>query len=624
MVAKYVPPHRRNQQADAEVGPATRWADEESVVPKGNGYDGGFSGGGRKNGGWNGGGQYDDRAPHGKGGSRFDCLKHGLGNKEGGKSRGGPNDYEGVNEAGDDWWHRRDGRRLNSWDTMSEFAVFGERRQSAGINFDDYDKIPVQISGSGCEQQHKIEWFSEAHLTQSLMANLDRCGYERPTPVQKHAIPMVCDGRDVMACAQTGSGKTCAFMVPAIECLLRSGPPLMQPSNDRSKRPAVPCALVMAPTRELATQIFEEARKFAYNTGIRCCVVYGGADIRDQRRELMNGCDVLVATPGRLTDMYDRGHVSLAYIQFLILDEADRMLDMGFEPQVRQIVEHTDMGKVSSRPRQSMMFSATFPKEVQMMARDFLHEYVFITVGRVGSASELVEQSVVYADDRDKVRTLEDVLQENRPEDGLALIFVETKRGADLLERDLYRDGFRVTAIHGDRSQIERENALAAFRSGRSPIMIATDVASRGLDIPNVNVVVNYDMPKSIDDYVHRIGRTGRAGRKGKAIAFVNDRVAGPLLRDLLDRLDEAKQEIPSWFEEMCRHVRWSGGGGSRGRKGGGGGNRKDRFGGHDVRNDFRGGKSDHSGWRGGGNGGGGGGYPRGDDHRDRAGNGRW
>jgi len=432
----------------------------------------------------------------------------------------------------------------------------------------------------GADQLDKIDFFVDAQLSEVLAQNLARCGYERPTPVQKHAIPIVVSGRDVMACAQTGSGKTCAFMVPAIESLLRSGPP-----QERRRTPA-PCALVMAPTRELVTQIFEEARKFSFRSGIRCCVVYGGADMRDQRRELNNGCDVLMATPGRLRDMFSRGLVSLACIQFLILDEADRMLDMGFEPQVRQIVEQTDLGECA-RSRQSMMFSATFPREVQMMARDFLNNYIFLTVGRVGSASELVEQSVIYSDDRDKVQLLEKVLQET--EGGLTLIFVETKRGADSLEKDLWRSGLSVAAIHGDRSQHERESALAMFRSGRTPILIATDVASRGLDIPNVQLVINYEMPKAIDDYVHRIGRTGRAGRKGKALAFVNERSG--LNRDLYDLMDENKQEIPDWFEQMCRSQR------SGGRRKGEG---RDRFGGRDHRYE-RSGKGGGGGdWRGG------------------------
>lgn len=528
--------------------------------------------------------------------SRFDSLRESSESRNygGGCGSGGYRGARGGRSQGEGaWFSRPDGRRHGGWGE-NERLIFGERKATTGINFDEYDKIPVKITGKGVDDIIAMEAFSESKLCKPLLDNLWRCGYEKPTPVQKHAIPIVCEGRDVMACAQTGSGKTCAFMVPAIECLLRSGPP-SQPCMPRGTRQTpAPCALVMSPTRELTSQIYDEGRKFAFNTGIRCCVVYGGADMRDQRRELNNGCDVLVATPGRLNDMFERGIVSLAYIQFLILDEADRMLDMGFEPQVRQIIDKTDMGCHAQRDRQSMMFSATFPREVQFMARDFLSDYVFLTVGRVGSASELVEQLVVHADDRDKVNVLRDVLEEHLPHDGLALVFTETKRGADALERDLWQDARGgVTTIHGDRSQHERETALSAFRSGRCPILIATDVASRGLDIPNVHLVVNYDMPKDIDDYVHRIGRTGRAGRKGKAVALVNDRLGRTLLRDLYDTLVESKQDVPDWFGDLCRMSR-GGGGGSRKGKGkgkckggsGGGSGRRMSFGSHDIRAD--------------------------------------
>merc|ERR1719476_528007 len=327
-------------------------------------------------------------------------------------------------EGGD--WRRRDGRRGH--EGKSELEVFGEvkRRSTAGIDFENYDAIPVQITGNNVEDFKPVQRFSEAKLTDSLFENTRRCGYERPTPVQKLSIPIVCSGRDLMACAQTGSGKTCAFMVPCLESLLRSGPPA-NPSNSRRPKP-MPCGLVLAPTRELAAQIHVEACKFAYDTGIRCCIIYGGADMREQRQDLEKGCDILIATPGRLTDMCDRRNVSLELVQFFILDEADRMLDMGFEPQVRQIVEETGMGRSSAYPRQSMMFSATFAREVQHMARDFLNDYVFITVGRVGSASELISQQVQYAGElKQKVRNLERSIREHLPKEGLAIVFVETK-----------------------------------------------------------------------------------------------------------------------------------------------------------------------------------------------------
>lgn len=249
---------------------------------------------------------------------------------------------------------------------------------------------------------------------------------------------------------------------------------------------------------------------------------------------------------------------------------------MGFEPQVRQIVEQFDMGRSSRHRRQGMLFSATFPREVQAMAQDFLHEYIFITVGRVGSASELVTQKVVYAEDMaQKVRALDKAIKDYLPKDGLCVVFVETKRGADSLEIDLHQRSVPVTAIHGDRTQAEREEALKAFKSGENPILVATDVAARGLDIPNVSLVVNFDLPKQLDDYVHRIGRTGRAGRKGVAVALVNERCT--YLNELYDILVEAKQETPLWFEELCRSAR-------RNPLPGGKGRGRDKFGGQDIR----------------------------------------
>jgi len=538
----YVPPQRRNQQAtEASSKGDDQGSERPSDRPS---YP-------RDNRGEKGSSKGQDRA-----GGRFESLKEDGAppNRGGGKGRDRREDRRDDDQmGGGDWSRRADGRsRGHANEEKTELEVFGEvkTRSTAGIDFDNYDAIPVQITGQDVEDIKPIARFSEAKLTEALFENLRRCGYDRPTPVQKHSIPIVAAGRDLMACAQTGSGKTCAFMVPCLESLLRSGPPANPMTGKRPK--PMPCGLVLAPTRELAAQIHVESLKFSFQTGIRCCIVYGGADIKDQRMDLERGCDILIATPGRLTDMCDRGNVSLELIQFFILDEADRMLDMGFEPQVRQIVESTRMGDRSEHRRQSMMFSATFAREVQFMARDFLKDYVFITVGRVGSASELVTQHVVYAGDvKQKVRALEKAIRENLTKDGLAVVFVETKRSADTLELDLHESGVAVTAIHGDRSQVEREEALHAFKTGANPVLVATDVAARGLDIPNVALVVNFDMPKQLDDYVHRIGRTGRAGRKGVAVAFVNERCN--YLPELGDLLTEAKQELPLWFSELCR-----------------------------------------------------------------------
>jgi len=470
-------------------------------------------------------------------------------------------------------------------------AIFGS--ENTGINFDAYEDIPVETSGHDCPPH--VEKFEELDLGEALLANIRRCKYTKPTPVQRYAIPIGLAGRDMMACAQTGSGKTAAFCFPMIAGLSKAG---YQPTGRNRK--AYPAALVLAPTRELTIQIYEEARKFSYQTGLRPVVAYGGAPVTGQLREMERGCDFLVATPGRLSDLIERARVSLEQIRYLALDEADRMLDMGFEPQIRRIVEGEDMPGPGQR--QTMLFSATFPKEIQRLAADFLHDYIFLTVGRVGSSTELIAQHVEYVQPDSKRETLLDCVN---TVEGLTLVFVETKRGADQLEDYLLRHNLPATSIHGDKSQMEREMSLRAFRSGKCRILVATDVAARGLDIPHVTHVINYDLPKDIDDYVHRIGRTGRAGKKGLATGFFTDEDSG-LAKSLLEMLQETGQEVPGWLANIAAR---SSAYGQKGRRGGG------RFGGRDFRKDFGGhanySHQRHGGYSGGygGGGGGSGGY---------------
>lgn len=489
-------------------------------------------------------------------------------------------------------WSRRDDRR--PWHD-DERDLFKEHMVT-GIKFDDYDKIPVEMSGKGSEEVVPIERFRDAKLHHMLIENVDRCKYTRPTPVQKHSIPILQSGRDLMACAQTGSGKTAAFLLPTIDLMLTEGPPALPSSGGfypHTSKKAYPVTLVMAPTRELASQIYEESRKFCFKTGIRSMVVYGGADVRQQFREMDKGCDLLVATPGRLMDLIDRARCSVELVRHLIFDEADRMLDMGFEPQIRKIVEGSGM----SVERQSTMFSATFPRDVQQLARDFLAEYIFLTVGRVGATAASIVQNVRYVEEFNKYKEVKRILEE-QVEDGLTLIFVETKRKADEIENSLREEHYPATSIHGDRAQWEREEALKLFKSGRLPILVATDVAARGLDIPNVNHVINYDLPSNIDDYVHRIGRTGRAGNSGTATAFVNESSRN-ILSDLWGCLEETKQEIPSWFQSMCSNAgRYSGGGGFRGKGKGRSSGPKDIRGGPAVTSFYKTKDDDKSSWR--------------------------
>ncbi|XP_056888276.1 DEAD-box helicase 3 X-linked a isoform X1 [Takifugu flavidus] len=448
---------------------------------------------------------------------------------------------------------------------------------NTGINFEKYDDIPVEATGANSPSH--IDCFQDVDMGEIIMGNIELSRYTRPTPVQKYAIPIIKGKRDLMACAQTGSGKTAAFLLPVLSQIYTEGPGDAlqaiknsgQENGRYGRRKQFPIALVLAPTRELALQIYDEARKFAYRSRVRPCVVYGGADIGQQIRELERGCHLLVATPGRLVDMMERGKIGLDYCNYLVLDEADRMLDMGFEPQIRRIVEQDTMPPKGIR--QTMMFSATFPKEIQILARDFLEDYIFLAVGRVGSTSENITQKVVWVEEVDKRSFLLDLLNATG-KDSLTLVFVETKKGADSLEDFLYREGYACTSIHGDRSQRDREEALHQFRSGRCPILVATAVAARGLDISNVKHVINFDLPSDIEEYVHRIGRTGRVGNLGLATSFFNDKNSN-ITKDLLDLLVEAKQGIPTWLESLAyehqhksntrgRSKRFSGGFGAR------------------------------------------------------------
>ncbi|KAG9153965.1 hypothetical protein Leryth_000481 [Lithospermum erythrorhizon] len=378
-----------------------------------------------------------------------------------------------------------------------------------------------------------------------------------------------------MACAQTGSGKTAAFCFPIISGIM-SGQGVQRPSH--MPRMSFPLALILSPTRELSCQIHEEAKKFAYQTGVRVVVAYGGAPINQQLRDLERGVDILVATPGRLVDLLERARLSLQMIRYLALDEADRMLDMGFEPQIRKIVQQMDMPPPGIR--QTMLFSATFPKEIQRLASDFLANYIFLAVGRVGSSTDLIAQRVEFVQETDKRSHLMDLLHAQRAngvqaKQALTLVFVETKKGADSLEHWLCMNGFPAAAIHGDRTQQEREYALRSFKTGHTPILVATDVAARGLDIPHVAHVINFDLPKDIDDYVHRIGRTGRAGKTGLATAFFNESNSS-MARALSELMQEANQEVPDWLSRFATRHSYGG----KNRRGGG------RFGGRDFRRD--------------------------------------
>ncbi|KAL2760618.1 hypothetical protein ACRALDRAFT_2056653, partial [Sodiomyces alcalophilus JCM 7366] len=587
----YIPPHMRGKMAQGNQGPVA--APPHGGPPQGppgpppgagpglgnsawagnTGYGGGRGGGGD----WSGMGGPPQSYGAGRGGRGGWTENRSYGGGGAGYGAGGQQHARG---SGDGQW--RDGKHIaGPANPRLERELFGvaddPSKQQMGINFEKYDDIPVEASGQDVPEP--VHAFTNPPLDDHLISNITLAHYKVPTPVQKYSIPIVMGGRDLMACAQTGSGKTGGFLFPILSQAFINGPSAV-PANAAGggfgrQRKAYPTSLILAPTRELVSQIYEEARKFAYRSWVRPCVVYGGADIGSQLRQIERGCDLLVATPGRLVDLIERGRISLQNIKYLVLDEADRMLDMGFEPQIRRIVEGEDMPSVQNR--QTLMFSATFPRDIQMLARDFLKDYVFLSVGRVGSTSENITQKVEYVEDADKRSVLLDILHTHAG--GLTLIFVETKRMADSLSEFLINQNFPATSIHGDRTQRERERALEHFRNGRCPILVATAVAARGLDIPNVTHVLNYDLPTDIDDYVHRIGRTGRAGNTGHSTAFFNRGNRG-IVRELLELLKEANQEIPQFLETIARESSF-GGGGRGGRPGG-------RGRGHGANRDFR------------------------------------
>jgi len=426
------------------------------------------------------------------------------------------------------------GNRREVYVEDREEDLFKEADDHIGINFEKYNDIPVEASGEDCPKA--IQTFDDCDLHDLVVRNIIRAKYKNPTPIQKFSIPVVLKGRDLMGCAQTGSGKTCAFLLPAITLILYNG------KAETERKVAYPSLVVLAPTRELAIQIYQESKKFCFKTGLVPQVVYGGDEIRDQIRSLQKGCDVLVATPGRLVDMITRGKVSLAGVRHLVLDEADRMLDMGFEDQIRQIVEKEDLPK----QRQTLMFSATFPIEIQKLAGDFLENYIFLTVGKLGSTNSFITQKVEYVEEEEKQELLVGMLKQV---EGRTLVFVETKKAADQLEYFLYKSQFRVDSIHGDRTQQERLASLNAFKKGEIMVLVATSVAARGLDIDGVQHVINYDLPTDVESYVHRIGRTGRCGHTGLATSFFTEKNKN-IMRDLYKVLVEAEQEVPSWMEK--------------------------------------------------------------------------
>jgi ATP-dependent RNA helicase RhlE len=357
--------------------------------------------------------------------------------------------------------------------------------------------------------------FDQLGLRPELLRAVADSGYHTPTPIQREAIPVVLAGRDLMAGAQTGTGKTAAFVLPILQRLHEAPADI----DRRSVR-----ALILVPTRELALQVEESVRTYGTHVPLRSVTVYGGASLPDQVRELEAGAEIVVATPGRLLDLVWRGTIDFGSVEFLVLDEADRMLDMGFIDDIRTIIS------LLPEQRQSLLFSATFPDTIKRLTKTLMRDPATVQVTPRNSATTQVEHVVIRVENDDKRSVLSRLIRDGRVSS--ALVFVRTKHGADRLSNQLYRDGIRVAAIHGNKAQSQRIAALDDFKAGRVKVLVATEVAARGIDIDALPHVVNFDLPRSAEDYVHRIGRTGRAGAEGIAISLVSEAEL-PQLREI-------------------------------------------------------------------------------------------
>ncbi|AWP18572.1 putative RNA-dependent helicase p72 (DEAD-box protein p72) (DEAD-box protein 17) [Scophthalmus maximus] len=464
-----------------------------------------------------------------------------------GSSRGGP-------PAGKKFGNPGDRLRKKRWD-LDELPKFEknfysehpEVQRMSQYDVEEYrQKKEITVRGSGCPKP--VTNFHQAHFPQYVMDVLMQQNFKEPTAIQAQGFPLALSGRDMVGIAQTGSGKTLSYLLPAIVHINH------QPYLERGDGPI---CLVLAPTRELAQQVQQVASDYGKSSRIKSTCVYGGAPKGPQIRDLERGVEICIATPGRLIDFLEAGKTNLRRCTYLVLDEADRMLDMGFEPQIRKILDQI-------RPdRQTLMWSATWPKEVRQLAEDFLKDSVQINVGALElSANHNILQIVDVCMESEKDHKLFQLMEEIMAEkENKTIIFVETKKRCDDLTRRMRRDGWPAMCIHGDKSQPERDWVLSEFRSGKAPILIATDVASRGLDVEDVKFVINYDYPNSSEDYIHRIGRTARSNNKGTAYTFFtpgNLRQA----RELIRVLEEARQAINPKLLQLVDTGRGGGGGG--------------------------------------------------------------
>ncbi|MCG7280277.1 DEAD/DEAH box helicase [Chryseobacterium taklimakanense] len=345
--------------------------------------------------------------------------------------------------------------------------------------------------------------FTELKLIKPILDALQKEGYERPTPIQEQSVPSILEGKDLLGTAQTGTGKTAAFAIPILQNLHQKNI-----RNNQIK------ALILTPTRELAIQIEESFKAYGANLPLRTLAIFGGVKQGAQENALKRGVDILVATPGRLLDFISQGIISLKNLEIFVLDEADRMLDMGFVHDVKRVV------KLLPQKRQTLFFSATFPKEIQELANSMLTNPVKVSVTPVSSTADTIQQSVYFVEKENKLDLLTHILKNHIDES--VLVFARTKHGADKIARKLQKEKISAEAIHGNKSQNQRQNALTNFKSGKTRILVATDIAARGIDIDELKHVINFELSDVSETYVHRIGRTGRAGNEGSSISFVD------------------------------------------------------------------------------------------------------
>jgi len=478
------------------------------------------------------------------------------------------------------------------WNNLSASRTTAEDAQDA----EDYrrrNEMQVISAFSSSAVPTPIQTFEASNLPSQVYQEIQEAGFVEPTPIQAQCWPILAAGHDLIGIAKSGSGKTLAFLGPGFAHVLRS-------TADVQRGPMV---LVLAPTRELARQIQLEALKFGRSSGILCCAVTGGEPKGGQLEWLKCGCHVIVATPGRLNEFLEQRHVSLGQVGYAVLDEADRMLDMGFEPQIRRIVEECPKGP----ERQTLLFSATWPKVVRQLAFDFLRRPLHVHIGEMNSAkanTDVTQQVMLIDSPTDKDQALEDTLSQQLGEDELAIVFVSTKRACQDVSRRLQGRNFKITEIHGDKDQRERDVALRSFTSKQSNVMIATDVASRGLDIKGVKLVINYDAANTPEDYVHRIGRTGRAGEKGISYTFLVKGDASDIkkARAIAEVMRTAGQEVSEDLRQLAGQPLPRGGGkggfkggfkGGRGGFGGKGGKGGGFKGGKGLKGGFKGAGSD-------------------------------